>query len=91
VLSILKNFLNKHFGPGSAVYGILKPCRRCTYQGPFESILIVSKERGPRIIILPGKQCYRRIGDCIGYKKCGKCFEAVEGNDKSLPCKWIKF
>ena len=88
MLSLLQKFFNKHFGPGSSVYGILRPCKRCVYQGSYESILIISKERGPRIIILPGRKVYVRKVSCIGYKECGRCFDQVLRKDPSLPCKW---
>ena len=69
-------------------YGIMKPCFRCTYQKSGEVILIFSKSRGPRIIMKKGN-VYVRKGDCIGYNKCSKCFEAVEDNF-NVPCEWIK-
>lgn len=77
----------KHFGPGSTVYGILKPCRRCSYQASNEPILIISKTRGPRIIIIPPK-VYVRRKKCLGFKNCGKCFLQIDKRDKSLPCSW---
>jgi len=86
VLFLLKKFFNKYFGPGSTVYGILRPCRRCVYQGSYEPILIISKHRGPRIIILPGKKVYVRKGKCVGYKECGHCFEAIDSSN--YPCQW---
>jgi len=89
VLSLLKKFFNKHFGPGSTVYGILRPCRRCVYQGYYEPILIISRFRGPRIIILPSEgKVFVRRGSCIGYKKCGHCFDAI--NSSTFPCKWVE-
>jgi len=91
VLSRLKNIFDKHFGPGSTFYGILKPCRRCVYQNFYEPILILSKERGPRIIIIPSEnKCYVRVGKCLGYQNCGKCFIAVK-EDIDVPCKWRRF
>ena len=72
---------------GFSVYGILKPCYRCVYQHTNEPILIFSKHRGPRVIIIPDKgKAYVRKGKCIGFEKCGKCFEAIE-SDK-YPCDW---
>ena len=89
MLSRLKKLFNKHFGPGSFAYGILRPCRRCVYQRLHEPILIFSKERGPRVIIVPLEGCYVRIGKCIGFRECGKCFEAIK-DDSKYPCKWVK-
>jgi len=86
---ILDMFRDK-LGPGSTTYAILKPCRRCVYQKSHEPILIFSKDRGPRVIIIPNQGCYVRRGKCLGFKNCGKCFEAIEKN-MELPCKWIRF
>jgi len=91
VLSLLKKFFNKYVGPGSTVYGILRPCRRCVYQNYHEPILIVSKDRGPRIILIPSeKKAFVRKGKCLGFKECGKCFRAIQEN-LNLPCKWEEF
>ena len=83
------DYLKDKLGPGSTVYGIFRPCRRCVYQKSHEPILIISKTRGPRIIIVPNKAVYVRKGECIGYKICGKCFEAIE-NRVEVSCKWIQ-
>lgn len=89
IFSKIKKALLNNLGPGSTAYGILKACRRCVYQKSHEPILLVSKDRGPRIIIIPGSGCYVRQGSCIGYDKCGKCFEQVE--KQTLNCQWKKF
>ncbi len=70
-------------------YGILKSCKRCSYQKSNESILIYSKDRGPRIVMGSGIVLVK-YGDCIGYKNCGKCFEQSLINNNTLPCKWKK-
>lgn len=75
--------------PPTLSYGIFKPCTRCVYQKHSEPILIVSASRGPRIVLDPSEGCYVRVGDCIGYEKCGKCFEAIKG--KVPYCKWKSF
>jgi len=85
-VKIMRDFLDKHFGPGSSVYTIFKACRRCVYAKSHEPVLIYSKHRGPRVIVNLEGKTYVRTGECIGFKKCGKCFEAVKRND--LPCKW---
>jgi len=86
MLKRIKEFFADKLGPGSVAYGIFRPCKRCVYQKSHEPILIVSKTRGPRIIIIPNKKVYVRKGDCIGFKECGKCFEAI--NSDKYPCKW---
>jgi len=91
VLSLLKKFFNEHFGPGSTVYGILRPCRRCVYQGSYEPILIISKNRGPRVIINLDHKCYVRKGECLGFSTCGRCFEQCLKKDPSIPCEWKEF
>ena len=70
-------------------YGILSPCWRCSYQKRYEPILIFSNDRGPRIIMYPDKGVYVRGGKCIGFEKCGKCFE-VFNKEHTLSCKWKK-
>jgi len=90
ILNKIKKFLEDNVGPGTTTYSIFKPCRRCVYQKSHEPILIISKTRGPRIIIIPNEKVYVRKGKCIGYKECGKCFEAIEKKDK-YPCRWISF
>jgi hypothetical protein len=53
-------------------------------------VLIISQNRGPRIIIFHEGDCYRQIGDCLGIVNCGDCFrEALSKTNK--PCKWVKF
>ena len=89
MLKKIRDLFRDKLGPGSTTYGIFKACRRCVYQKSHEPILIVSKTRGPRIIIIPNKKLYVRKGKCIGFKECGRCFEAIEG-EGNLPCKWIE-
>ncbi|MEM2260851.1 MAG: hypothetical protein QXK24_00220 [Ignisphaera sp.] len=91
IVSKIKDILKDKLGPGSTAYGILKPCRRCAYQKSHESILIFSKERGPRIIIVPGGKCFLRQGDCLGLSKCSNCFEQVNNPTDVLPCRWKEF
>jgi len=81
------DYLKDKLGPGSTVYGIFRPCRRCVYQKSHEPILIISKTRGPRIIIIPYEKVYVRTGNCLGLKNCGKCFEAIE-RPSEFPCRW---
>jgi len=88
LLQGLIEFIKNKLGPGSTVYTIFRPCRRCVYQKSHEPILIFSKTRGPRIIIFPNKAVYVRTGECVGFKKCGRCFEAI--SDPNFPCKWKK-
>ena len=90
-MSFILKFFRDNLGPGSTAYGIFRPCRRCVYQKSHEPILIFSKHRGPRIIIDPAnKKCYVRKGECIGFKECGQCFDAIKQPDK-YPCKWKEF
>jgi len=91
MLRKLRDFFNDKLGPGSTTYGILKACRRCVYQKSHEPILIFSMHRGPRVIVNYKGRCYVRRGDCIGFKKCGRCFEQAEKRDRNLPCVWIEF
>lgn len=79
-----------HLDPGSLAYGILKPCRRCVYSKHYDPALVVTRDRGPRVIVNLDGNCYSRQGDCIGYSKCGKCFSAVKDNT-GLPCTWNRF
>ena len=82
LLKRLRNF----FKPWTS-YGILRPCLRCVYAKRYEPVLIISKTRGPRIIVNLNGKTYVRRGPCIGYEHCGKCFEAVEGK-VTTPCNW---
>jgi len=70
-------------------YGILKPCYRCVYCKSKEPALIISMMRGPRVIVNYKGKTYARRGKCLGFKECGKCFEAII-DPKDLPCKWHK-
>jgi len=90
LFSKLRNFFGNLSRPGIS-YGILKPCRRCVYGKSSEPILIFSIHRGPRVIVNYGSKTYVRIGSCLGFKECGKCFEQVKKVDSSLPCKWQSF
>jgi hypothetical protein len=72
----------------SLFYGVLKPCYRCTYQKSNEPILIISKTRGPRIIVNLNKVSYVRQEECIGYASCGKCFDQALLGNLDVPCKW---
>jgi hypothetical protein len=73
--------------PGGMAYGIFSTCRRCAYQKSYEPILIFSKDRGPRIIIIPPEgKVFLRQGECIGFKSCGECFNAITSNE--FKCKW---
>ena len=72
----------------SLAYGIRKPCYHCTYQ-KHDDILLISKQKEVRIIMYGDGKVYARRGDCIGYIKCGKCFEAVKDNSK-FSCYWVK-
>jgi hypothetical protein len=87
--SLLIKFRNK-INPGMVSYGILKPCRRCVYAKHCEPVLIYSFHRGPRIIVNFDGKNYVRNGECLGFSKCGKCFEAIN-NTSNLPCKWKEF
>jgi len=86
VFKRLKDYLKNKLERPFMSYGILPACRRCVYAKSHESILIISKERGPRIIMTPKGQ-YVRKEKCVGYSVCGLCFEPED----YLPCKWIKF
>ena len=84
------SFFSNHLGPGSNVYAVLQPCRRCVYSKRYDPALVITRDRGPRVIVnLDGNE-YSRSGECLGYSECGKCFEAVK-NNKDLPCEWKKF
>lgn len=72
-----------------ASYGILSPCYRCSYQKSNEPVLIFSSKRGPRVI-LRDNEVYVRNGECIGFKKCGHCFEQLGNKDNKLDCRWNK-
>lgn len=75
-------------------WGILQSCNRCRYGKSHEPILIFSKDRGPRVILDHNKRDkYVRKGDCIGFQKCGKCFEVAidKVKDSTIPCEWKKF
>ena len=78
-------------GRDKFTYGILKKCDRCTYAKSYEPILIFSKSRGPRIIMVhrPTMAVYVRHEQCTGFSECGKCFEAVE-DCSEYPCLWVK-
>jgi len=89
LFSKLRNFFRDLPRPGMS-YGILKSCRRCVYGKSSEPILIFSMHRGPRVIVNFDGKCYVRTGECIGFSKCGKCFEVVEGK-AYLNCKWKEF
>ena len=73
----------------STSYGIMRACHRCVYQKSYESVVIVSEIRGPRIIILmPEGKLYRRESkECLGMDKCGKCIKVVKG-EVLAPCEW---
>jgi len=88
LISKILSFFDSHLGPGSTVYSILKPCYRCVYAKRYEPVLIVSKTRGPRIIVNLDGKTYVRKGQCLG-KECPiycECWKAIERED--LPCKW---
>lgn len=84
------NWFKEKIGPGSTVYGILKPCYRCVYQKSYEPILIFSFSRGPRVIVKYKEKTYTRKGSCIGFKECGRCLEKIDDKELELPCNWIK-
>ena len=72
-------------------YGVLKPCYRCVYAKSYEPILIFSKFRGPRVIMMhkPSNYVYVRHKNCLGMNKCGKCFDAIE-DSSMFPCEWVR-
>jgi len=70
-------------------YGILPPCYRCVYTKSHEAILIISKDRGVRIIVNLNGKTYIRKGKCLGYSACGSCFKRIM-EDLDLPCEWIE-
>lgn len=82
---IKRLFPNKLRPPLS--YGILRPCYRCVYCKSKEPALIISMMRGPRVIVNYNGKTYTRMGKCLGYSNCGKCFKAID-NNLNLPCKW---
>lgn len=91
-MSLIKNFfrkLSRKLEVPFLSYGILKKCTRCVYGKSHEPILIFSRDRGPRIIIFPNSKCYLRHGECLGFKECGKCFEAI--GDPGFKCEWKEF
>jgi hypothetical protein len=90
-MGLLQWLFEKTFGKlfNRMSYGILKPCWRCSYQKRYEPILIFSKDRGPRILMIPDNGVYVRDGECISFEKCGKCFHQININSE-LPCKWKK-
>lgn len=78
------------FIPNSKLtYGILKKCSRCSYQKSNEPILIVSKDRGPRIII-DKQEVFVRSSNCLGQQVCGNCFIQCKENLETMPCRWKK-
>ena len=91
MLNWIRKLRQKFHSPGFLSYGIFQACRRCHYAKSNEPVLIYSRNRGPRILVLPGGKCYLRRGECLGFSKCGRCFEQIENLDKSLPCNWIEF
>jgi len=91
-LSFLKNFYEKHLGPGSLSYGLLHFCKRCVFRGRYETIAIVSLSKNNTVTVIQnykGKHYIRR-GDCIGFDKCGECLDSIEKKGKGYPCWWIE-
>jgi len=78
-----------HRGGDKLTYGIFTACRRCTYAKSHEPILIFSMHRGPRIIVDNQKGVFVRHQECLGFDKCGRCFEAID-KDIEVPCLWAK-
>ena len=85
--SFLRKLRDKFKGSNFLSYGILQACRRCVYQKHYEPILIISRDRGVRLIVNLDGKTYVRKGECIGFRECGKCFEAVLDSSKFL-CTW---
>jgi hypothetical protein len=86
----LFEFLSKFFSshdPSAFAYGILQPCRRCVYAKKYDPSLIITKDRGPRVIVNLSGKCYTNKGECVGYHICGNCFSLP----KDLPCRWVEF
>ena len=86
--SFFKKLKEKFRDPKFLSYGILPVCRRCVYGKHYEPILIISRDRGVRIIVNLNGKTYVRKGDCLGFKECGQCFNKLKGSTEALPCEW---
>ena len=78
----------------SVSYGILKPCKRCVFAKSRETVAIVSLRgysRDDEVLMVmnyKGYNWYRR-GSCIGYRRCGRCLEAIDKTYKGK-CTWVR-
>lgn len=87
---LILKLVNNTFVLGKRVtYGILKPCYRCSFGKSREAVLHITDRRGVRVITKDNSM-YIRKGECLGYDKCGKCFEQIINKSESLPCVWKK-
>ena len=82
---------SRHFV--SMSYGILKPCSRCVYGKSRETLVIVSASgysRDDQVLVVMNYHNHNwyRVGECLGYSKCGKCLDKINNKDIQLPCKW---
>jgi hypothetical protein len=92
-MSFLRRLFNRlsSLSPNSYTYGILKPCRRCVYGKSSEPILIFSMHRGPRIIVNYDGKTFVRKAECLGFQKCGRCFDKLANPGLQVPCEWKEF
>jgi len=91
VFRSLTNFFSKHLGPGSYTYGVLRFCSKCVFAGKHETFMHYSLSRDQVVVIhnYKGKH-YIRKGECIGFKKCGRCLESIDKNGEGFPCEWFQ-
>jgi len=85
----IRSWLEDKIGPGSSVYSIFKPCKRCSYGKRYDPIMIYSFKRKVRAIVFYNGNTYFRRGECIGLD-CGRCLQKIDDPSIDLPCSWIK-